>query len=72
MRVTSRDSGEPLSSTTPEAPTQIFNPQEFEIRKINNVDEFSVFFEYLLDKAEIDLKRFQQAKQDSQKASTSK
>ena len=44
VRVTSRDSGEPLSSTTPEAPNQTFNPQEFESREINNFDEFSVFF----------------------------
>ena len=72
VRVTPRDSGEPLSSTTPEAPTQTFNPQEFEIREINNFDEFSFFFENLLDKAEINLKIFQQAKRESQKASTSK
>ena len=70
--VTSRDSGEALNSTTPEAPTQTFKPQELEIREINNFDEFSVFFENLLDKAEIDLKKFQQAKRESQKASTSK
>ena len=70
--VTSRDSGEALNSTTPEAPTQIFNPQKFKIREINNFDEFSVFFENLLDKAEINLKKFQQAKRESQKASTSK
>ena len=55
MRVTPRDSGEPLSSTTPEAPTQTFNPQEFETTEINNFDEFSVFFLNLLDKAEINL-----------------
>ena len=44
VRVTSRDSGEFLSSTTPEAPTQTFNPQKFEIREINNFDKFPVFF----------------------------
>ena len=54
------------------APTQIFNPQEFKIKEINNFDEFSFFFENLLNKAEIDLRKFQQAKQESQGASTSK
>ena len=43
VRVTSRYSGQALSSTTPEAPTQTFNPQDSEIREINNFDEFSVF-----------------------------
>ena len=63
---------ESVPTVAPEAPTQIFNPQEFEIKEIDNSDEFSFFFENLLDKAEIYLKNFQQAKGESQKASTSK
>ena len=55
-----------------EAPTQIFNPQEFKIKEINNFGEFSFFFENLLNKAEIDLRKFQQAERESQGASTSK
>ena len=63
---------ESVPTVAPEAPTQIFNPQEFKIKEINNFDGFSFFFENLLDKAEIDLRKFQQAKQESQGASTSK
>ena len=72
VKVTSLDKKEPISSITPEAPTQIFNPHEFEIKDMNNFDEFPFFFENLLDKAEMDLKENQQAKQESQGASTSK
>ena len=72
VRDTPRDSREPLSIIKPEASTQTFNPQEFEIREINNFVEFSIFFENLLDKAEINLKKFQMAKRESQKAPTSK
>ena len=63
---------ESVPTVAPEAPTQIFNHQEFKIKEKNNFDEFSFFFENLLNKAEIDLRKFQQAKQDSQGASTSK
>ena len=63
---------ESVPTVAPEAPTQIFNPQEFKIKEINNFDEFSFFFENLLNKAEIDLGKFRQEKQESQGASTSK
>ena len=63
---------ESVPTVAPEAPNQIFNPQEFKIKEINNFDEFSFFFENLHNKAEIDLRKFQQAKRESQGASTSK
>ena len=50
---------ESVPTVAPEAPTLIFNPQEFKIKEINNFDEFSFFFENLLNKAEIDLRKFQ-------------
>ena len=43
-----------VPTVAPEAPTQIFNPQEFKTKEINNFDEFSFFFENLLDKTVID------------------
>ena len=72
LKSISNNFGDTVPTATPEAPTQTFDPQELEIREINNFDEFSFFFENLLNKAEIDLRKFQQAKQESQGASTSK
>ena len=48
----------------PQAPTQISNLQGFEIKQTNNFDKFPYFFENLLDKADINLRKSQQAKRE--------
>ena len=64
VRVTVFDSKEtPVSAEesapilVPLASSQIFNPREFEVKKLKNFEEFSPFFECLLDQAEDKLKK---------------
>ena len=44
LKSSSNNFEESVPTVAPEASTQIFNPQKFKIREINNFDEFSIFF----------------------------
>ena len=39
LKLISNNFEESVPTVAPESPTQIFNPQEFKIKKINNFDE---------------------------------